>query len=136
MKESEPILRKLKDWLEKTVRGSPPQGKLGKGIKYMLDRWSELTNYLKDGRLEIDNNEVENCIRPFAIGRKNWLFMGSPRGARAGVIFYSLIMTCKANDIDPFDYFNYMLEHLRDCKNDEDYKALLPFNIDPSNMSK
>lgn len=135
-KESEPILRKLKDWLEKTVRGSPPQGKLGKGIKYILDRWSELTNYLKDGRLEIDNNEVESCIRPFAIGRKNWLFMGSPRGARAGVIFYSLIMTCKVNPIDPFDDFNYMLERLRDCKNDEDYKALLPFNIDPSSMSK
>ena len=136
LKESVPILNKLKAWLEKTVRGSPPQGKLGKGIQYMLDRWDELTNYLKDGRLEIDNNFIENDIRPFALGRKNWLFMGSPRGARAGVVFYSLMMTCKANDIDPFAYFNYMLEHLRECKNSEDYEALLPFNIQVDLLAK
>ena len=135
-KESKPILDKLKIWLEKTMRGSPPQGKLGKGINYIVDRWEELTNYLKDGRLEIDNNAIENSIRPFAIGRKNWLFMGSPRGARAGMIFYSLIMTCKANDIEPANYFNYMLLRLRDCKTDKDYKALLPFNIDPLELVK
>lgn len=135
-KKSKPILDNLKQWLEKTMRGPPPQGKLGKGIKYIVDRWSELTNYLKDGRLEIDNNGVENSIRPFAIGRKNWLFMGSPRGAKAGMIFYSLIMTCKENDIEPADYFNYMLAHLRECKTDEDYKALLPFNISPSSLVK
>ncbi|MGB0496678.1 MAG: IS66 family transposase, partial [Kangiellaceae bacterium] len=122
--KSKPILDNLKSWLEKIVRGSPPQGKLGKGINYVVDRWGELTNYLQDGRLEIDNNGVENSIRPFAIGRKNWLFMGSPRGARAGVIFYSLIMTCKVNDINPSRYFNYMLIHLRECKTTEDYKAL------------
>ena len=134
--ESKPILDKLKEWLESTMRGSPPQGKLGKGIKYIVDRWTELTNYLKNGRLEIDNNAIENCIRPFAIGRKGWLFMGSPKGARAGVIFYSLILTCKANDIDPASYFNTMLNRIRDCKTAEDYKALLPFNIDPSALSK
>ena len=135
-KEATPALDKLKAWLEKTVKGSPPQGKLGKGIRYMLDRWAELTNYLKDGRLEIDNNAIENAIRPFAIGRKNWMFMGSPSGARAGVIFYSLIMTCKANDIEPLAYFNYMLVRIRECKVEEDYKTLLPFNIDPSLLSK
>lgn len=134
-KKSKPILNKLKEWLEKTMRGSPPQGKLGKGIKYMIDRWEELTNFLKDGRLEIDNNGVENSIRPFAVGRKNWLFMGSPRGARAGMIFYSLIMTCKANDIDPASYFNYMLNRIRNCKTDNDYKALLPLNIDQNLLS-
>jgi len=128
-KASKPILDALKEWLEKTMRGSPPQGKLGKGIKYMMDRWDELTNYLKDGRLEIDNNGVENSIRPFAIGRKNWLFMGSPNGARAGMIFYSLIMTCKENGIEPSAYFNTMLPRLRACKTDADYQALLPFNI-------
>lgn len=55
------------------------KGRLGKAIKYMLDRWQELNNYLKDGRLEIDNNLIENAIRPFAIGKKNWMFKGSPR---------------------------------------------------------
>ncbi len=135
-KESRPILDALKEWLEETMRGSPPQGKLGKGIKYMIDRWDELTNYLKDGRLEIDNNGIENAIRPFAIGRKNWLFMGSPNGARAGMTFYSLIMTCKENDIDPSAYFNYMLSRLRRCKTDTDYQALLPFNISENELSK
>jgi len=118
------------------MRGSPPQGKLGKGIKYMIDRWDELTNYLKDGRLTIDNNGVENAIRPFAIGRKNWLFMGSPQGARAGMIFYSLIMTCKENGIEPAVYFNYMLPRLRVCKTGADYQALLPFNIPEDELIK
>ena len=134
--QSRPILNKLKKWLEKTMHGSPPRGKLGKGIKYMVDRWDELTNYLKDGRLEIDNNLIENSIRPFVIGRRNWLFMGSPAGARAGMIFYSLIMTCKANNIDSTSYFNYMLDRSRTCKNEQDYKALLPFSIDPNLLSK
>lgn len=130
--EAKPILDKLKTWLEKSIKGSPPKGKLGKAIKYMLDRWNELSNYLLDGRLEIDNNRVESAIRPFAIGRKNWLFAGSPRGAKASATLYSLIMTCKANDIDPYAYFRYMLDQLRACNSDEDYKALLPFNIDKS----
>lgn len=133
--KAKPILDKFKDWLNKIMKGSPPQGKLGSGIKYITERWSELTNYLMDGRLEIDNNAIENCIRPFAVGRKGWLFMGSPKGARAGVIFYSLIQTCKANDIDPEKYFNYMLNRIRECRIDEDYKALLPFNIPISNLS-
>lgn len=131
-KEAKPILDKLKAWLEKSIKGSPPKGKLGNAIKYMLDRWGELNHYLLDGRLEIDNNLIENAIRPFAIGKKNWLFAGSPRGAKASATLYSLIMTCKANDIDPYAYFRYMLDQLRTCSSDEDYNALLPFNIDKS----
>jgi len=73
--------------------------------------------------LEIDNNWVENNIRPFAIGRKNWLFAASPRGANASALFYSLILTCKVNNIEPFAYFNYMLNRIRDCKTEEDYRA-------------
>lgn len=131
LEKSKPTLDKLKEWLDKSVRGSPPQGILGKGIDYLLKRWDELNHYLKDGRLEIDNNLVENDIRPFALGKKNWVMMGSPRGARAGVVFYSLIMTCKANKMEPFAYFNYMLQHIRECKSQEDYRALLPYNITP-----
>jgi len=81
---------------------------------------------LKDGRIEIDNNLLENAIRPFALGRKNWLFMGSPSGAKAGAILYSLIETCKANHIEPYQYFCAMLQRIRDCETDADYRNLLP----------
>jgi transposase len=85
-----------------------------------------LNQYLHDGRIEIDNNLIENAIRPFALGRKNWLFKGSPAGAKAGALFYSLIETCKANNIEPYKYFCAMLPRIRLCKADEDYRALLP----------
>ena len=91
-----------------------------------LNHWEALTNYLKDGRIEIDNNRAENVIRPFALGRKNWLFAGSPSGAKAGAILYSLIETCKANQIEPYQYFCAMLHCIRHCKTDNDYQKLLP----------
>ena len=84
---------------------------------------------MKDGRVEIDNNLCENAIRPFTLGRKNWLFMGSPAGAKAGATFYSLIETCKANKIDPQQYLIQMLHKIRLCKTEEDYQALLPQNL-------
>ena len=98
-------------------------------LEYFLDLVNSYKNYLKDGRVEIDNNLVENAIRPFALGRKNWIFSGSPEGANAGAIFYSLIETCKANNIDPFKYFCEMFKHIRECKNDADYGIILPQNI-------
>jgi transposase len=72
---------------------------------------------------------VENLIRPFAVGRKNWMFAGSPSGARAGAILYSLIATCKANGVDPWQYFVTMLHQIRLCKSEADYQKLLPQNI-------
>lgn len=135
-KEAIPILDKLKAWLNKSSQNTPLKSKLGEGIAYMLKRWQLLTNYLLDGRLEIDNNWVENSIRPFAIGRKNWLFAGSPRGAKAGATLYSLIMTCKANDIDPFRYLNYIFNHIPQCNTPDDYRALLPYNISPEKLIK
>lgn len=130
LEKSKPVLDKIKAWLDKSVNACPPTSTLGKGIRYMLNRWDELTRYLSDGQLEIDNNWIENNIRPFAIGKKNWLFAASPRGANASALFYSLILTCKANDIEPFAYFNYMLNRIRDCDVDDDYRALLPYNIE------
>ena len=95
----------------------------------MQQRWQELTNYLKDGMLEIDNNGAENQIRPFALGRKNWLFSGSPRGANASALFYSLIATAVANGWNPYNYLLHLFENIRFCKTSDDYKNLLPFNI-------
>jgi transposase len=105
---------------------TPEQSKIGKAIRYCLNNWAELTNYLMDGRIEIDNNLIENAIRPFALGRKNWLFHGSPGGAKAGATLYTLIETCKANRIDPYKYFCAMLNKIRTCITEEDYRKLLP----------
>jgi len=121
-----PILEEFKNWLLHHVTKVPKQHQLGKGIYYVLNHWESLTNYLKDGRLEIDNNKIENLIRPLALGRKNYLFMGSPQGAKVGAIFYSLIATCTANNIEPYKYFCTMLHQIRFCKAKNDYRKLLP----------
>lgn len=128
-KHSIPILTAFKIWLDHHLTKTSEHGKIGKAIRYCLSNWAELNNYLKDGRIEIDNNLIENAIRPFALGRKNWMFMGSPAGAKAGAIFYSLIETCKANNIEPYKYFCAMLHKIRLCQTDEDYQKLLPQNI-------
>lgn len=124
--KSVPILVAFKKWLDHHLLKTSEQGSIGKAIRYCLSHWNELNNYLKDGRIEIDNNLIENAIRPFALGRKNWLFNASPSGAKAGAIFYSLIETCKANNVEPYKYFCSMLHRIRLCKTEDDYRKLLP----------
>jgi len=124
-----PILLEMREWLTQSLPHAVPQSKLSNALLYMHDRWAELTNYLTDGTLEIDNNGAENQIRPFALGRKNWLFSGSPRGAHASALFYSLIATAVANGWNPFEYLRYLFDNIRACKTDDDYSNLLPFNI-------
>jgi transposase len=123
------ILNEFKEWLLLNCTKLPKQHQIGKAIYYVLNHWKALTNYLVDGQLEIDNNKIENLIRPIALGRKNYLFMGSPKGAKAGAIFYSLIATCIENKKDPYQYFCSMLHKIRPCKTTEDYSKLLPQNI-------
>ena len=124
--KSVPILILFKTWLDSHLTKTPVQSKIGQAIRYTLSNWELLNNFLKDGRVEIDNNLTENAIRPFAIGRKNWLFMGSPSGAKAGAIFYSLIETCKASNTEPYQYLCAMLHRIRECVTEEDYRKLLP----------
>ena len=92
----------MKKWLEKRQGQVLPKGLLGKAINYCLGQWHRLTNYLKSGYASIDNNSAENAIRPFVIGRKNWLFSGTPAGARAGATIYSLIESAKACGLEPY----------------------------------
>ena len=94
-----------------------------------------MNNYLLDGRLHIDSNLIENDIRLFALGKKNWMFKGSPRGAKAGAIFYSLIKTAKANNLEPYAYLRYMLIQLPHCQHKSDYEKLLPWNLTANNIS-
>ena len=124
--KSRPILDKLKEMLESKMHHIAPKSLTGKAIHYALERWDTLLVYLSDGRIPIDNNLVENAIRPFVIGRKNWLFSGSPRGAAASAAMYSLIETAKANGLEPYWYMRYLFEKLPYAKTHDEFWALLP----------
>ena len=88
--------------------------------------------YLRDGRLRPDNNRAENAIRPFVLGRKNWLFAATPDGAHASAAIYSIIETAKANGLEPYWYLRYLFEHLPCAKTKQEYKKLLPQYVDRS----
>lgn len=132
--EAKPILEKFYNWLLLKVDKIPPKSLLGKAVNYTLNNWDRLIRYIEDGRLRPDNNLAENAIRPFVIGRKNWLFSGSPNGAKASAALYSLIETAKANGLQPYEYLRYLLEKLPHAQNEKDYKKLLPQNIDPAKL--
>jgi transposase len=110
--EALPLLTQFKDWLDKSAGQIPPKTALGKALAYSLNQWSKLIRYIEDGNLTIDNNRAERAIKPFVIGRKNWLFSNTANGANASATLYSLVETAKANGLLPFDYFNYLLNEI------------------------
>jgi len=128
--QAKPILDEFKGWLEKRFVQIPPKGLLGKAIGYALNQWPRLIIYLEDGHLRPDNNLAENAIRPFVVGRKNWLFSGHPRGAEASACLYSLIETAKANRLEPYLYFRFLFDHLPFATKEDDFKSLLPQYLD------
>ena len=107
-------LKELKELLENPGKTLLPKSPLAIAISYTLSNWSMLTRYLEDGRLEIDNNRIENAIRPVALGRKNWLFAGSHEGGQRLAILYSIFGTCKMNDINPYEYIKDVLDRIMD----------------------
>lgn len=130
LKQSKPILEDFLSWLKIKQKQVLPKSSLGKSIKYSLNQWSKLEAYILDGRLEISNNRAERAIKPFVIGRKNFLFSKSPKGATASAIVYSIIETAKANDLNPFYYLTYLFEKLPniDVTNIKELDELLPWS--------
>jgi len=126
--KAKPLLNQFKAWLDKSALQVPPQSAVGKAIAYSLGQWSKLERYIEDGNLQIDNNRAERAIKPFVIGRKNWLFSNTANGAQASAMLYSLIETAKANGLTPFDYLNHLLEELP--RKSQDIEQLLPWNVD------
>lgn len=118
------ILNEMESWLNTNLIEVTPKSPIGKAINYMKARWKKLTVFARDGMLEIDNNLVENAIRPIALGRKNYLFAGSNEAARRAGIVYSFITCCKKNNIDPYLWFLQTLQVLPDTKTSELYKLL------------
>ena len=127
--QAAPILDKIQAWLEQKADKALPKSPLGKAVAYTLGLWPQLTTYLEDGHINIDNNMAENAIRPFVVGRKNFLFSGSPRGAQASATMYTLVETAKANGLEPWAYLNYLFEKLPQAKSEQALLALLPQNL-------
>lgn len=127
-----PLLEGFHDWLVARVGSTPPTGLLGTAMNYALKQWDRLVVYVDDPNVGLDNNAAENAIRPFAVGRKNWLFAGSPAGARASAALYSLVETAKANGLEPYRYLRFLFERLPYAKTPEDYKKLTPPHLDRS----
>ena len=126
-KSAVPILKLIRDWLDTRLQEVLPRGPTGTALSYLVSEWENLTVYTTDGRLKIDNNLAENAIRPFAIGRKNWLFCDSMRGAEASAALYSLIVTAKINRVEPFEFLTRVFTELPRAKTLADVERLLPW---------
>lgn len=129
--KARPVLAQFKDWLEERLRELAPKSPTAKAIGYALKNWQALERYTEDGRLEIDNNRSERAIRPLAIGRKNWLFLGSPRGGQAAATVFGLVQTCKELGLNPEAYLKDVLTRLPTTKQ-RDIDSLLPHNWKPA----
>ena len=127
--QAKPIVNKIKQWLQKSLPQVPPKTALGKALQYLHNQWDRLIGYLDSGAYPIDNNAAENAIRPFAVGRKNWLFSNSQAGAKASANLYSLIQTAKANGLNPYGYLKQIFKELPNANSVEDVEQLLPWNL-------
>ena len=132
--QARPVLDDLRSWLDDTLPLVPPTSATGKALNYLHREWDKLIHYLDDGRLEIDNNGAENAIRPFVVGRKNWLFSASVKGVKASANLYSLIETAKANGLEPYAYLRHLFTELPQAETVEVIEALLPGNVDPDQL--
>ena len=125
--QATPILQNLGQWMKKAYMEVLPKSAIGKALAYSIERWDTLSLYATNGLLHIDNNPVENSIRPVAVGRKNYLFAGSHAAAERAAIFYSLFATCKVHHVNPYNWLKDVLDKLAICKL-EQLDELLPQN--------
>jgi transposase len=125
--EAVPQLKSLHDWASKMQHETMPSGKLGEALGYLITQWPKLVRYVEDPRLAIDTNLAENAIRPFALGRRNWLFADTLKGAKASATLYSIVSTARANGLEPYAYLRRLFAELPKAKTVENFEALLPF---------
>jgi transposase len=130
--KGKPLLQNLKQWCDDNVAKTAKDSIIGQAIRYTLNQWDYLVRYIEDGNLHIDNNAAERHIKPFVIGRKNWIFNQTPRGAASSALLYSLVQTAVANNLEPFDYLKLLLTELPKLGRHYEKKALdqfLPWNL-------
>ena len=134
--KARPLVKKIQEWLDASKDRVPPQSLTGKALGYLERQWPKLVRYLEDARIPLDTNLVENSIRPFALGRRNWLFADTPGGAQASAHLYSIIETAKANGLDPFAYLAHLFTEIPKAQRLADFEALLPHRIDPAALRR
>lgn len=133
-RDSVAVLADIEALLLGNLHGVLPKSLLGQALHYLSSQWSKLRRYVEDGRYSIDNNLQENAIRPFCVGRRNWLFADTVQGANASANLYSLLQTCGVNGIDGYRYLRALFAALPNAQTADDYAALLPWNIDLSRV--
>jgi transposase len=136
LQKSKPVIDYIENWVTKKIDHIPPKSLLGKAIHYMNSQFDKLRVYLYFSELTPDNNLVENVIRPFVVGRKSWLFSGSPAGADSSSILYSLIETANANGLEPYWYLRFVFEKYPYAVSDDDKRRLLAYNVDKDDFAK
>ena len=127
LEKEKPVVEGFLSWLDQQnpTRGS----RMDKAVTYIQNRRSYLSTYLEDGRCSFSNNLSENAIRPFTVGRKNWLFCDTPNGAQASAVVYTMAEMVKANGVNVYHYLTYLLEKLPDDRmSDDDLEFLVPWN--------
>ena len=135
LKKSKPAIDSFFEWLEK--QHPVVNSRLDKAVKYAQNRKQYLYTYLEDGHCSLSNNLSENSIRPFTVGRRNWLFCATPEGANASAVAYTMVEMAKAHDLNIFKYLTYILEHRPDKNMTDDQLALLaPWNQEVINTCK
>lgn len=132
---SVPVLTEIRAWLDKNLPVVLPSHKLGQALAYMDNQWPRLVRYVERGDLPIDNNPVENSIRPFVVGRKAWLFSDTQAGAHASAIIYSLVETAKGCGLEPYSWLLHVLNHLPLAKTADAYEKLLPWNVHAQDLA-
>lgn len=128
LSESLPIINELGKWIFEEIKNTLPKSQIGKAMAYAYARWDALSAYLNDGNLLIDNNLVENAIRPVALGRKNYLFAGSHEAAQRAAMIYSFFAICKKHEVNPFEWLKHTLENIMSI-NHKNLKELYPQNF-------
>jgi transposase len=127
---SRPLVESFRKWLDDNSTAVLPKSLLGLAVNYGRQQWAKLICFLEDGRIELSNNRAERSIKPFVIGRKNWLFANTPRGARASAVIYSMVETAKENGVNPYTYLAYLFEKLPNLDSTDPaiLDQLLPWN--------
>lgn len=129
MARSRPVLARIETLLVRHLHSVMPNSLLGKALHYLSAQWPKLIRFVGNGAWPIDNNVCENAIRPFVVGRRNWLFADTVGGAKASANLYSLIETCKANRIEPYRYLVDLFQKLPSARTADDFEALLPWHL-------
>lgn len=128
---SKPLMERFKVWVEELLVATPPKSALGQALSYTVNQWPKLIKFVDHPEIPLDNNHTEQQVKQFVIGRKAWLFAHDRIGAGASANLYTLVMTARANELEPFTYLSYLFERLPAATRVEEIEALLPWNVKP-----